>query len=79
MIKTFLIWGMKVINLRVDNLFRSWILTVAFDRSEEGKRKFREIWPKTMSIPITLDAQEDRKQEVTKESNQRQDAKMFWN
>ena len=70
---------MKVINLRVDNLFRSWILTVAFDRSEEGKRKFREIWPKTMSIPITLDAQEDRKQEVTKESNQRQDAKMFWN
>ena len=62
-------------NLHVDNLFRSWILTVAFDRSEEEKRKFREI--RSMSIPITLDAQEDRKQELTKESNQHQDAKNF--
>ena len=75
MIKTFLIWGIKVTvtNLHVDNLFRSWILTVAFDRSEEEKRKFREI--RSMSISITLDAQEDRKQEVTKESNEHQDAK----
>ena len=27
-------------NLRVDNFFRSCILTVAFDRSEEVKRRF---------------------------------------
>ena len=75
------IWGQKKKNnLRVDDFFRSWILAVAFDKSEREKAKVLEkLWPKigvhthhSVRGPYHFhkDAKEDREQEGTREENQ---------
>ena len=76
--------------VRVDDCLRSWILTVAFDRSEreKGKKVFREMCvTQDLVCPHThhsesgayhhfqKDVQEDREQEGTKESHQRPSAR----
>ena len=75
-------------NTRVDNFFRSCILTVAFDRSEEEDDKFlgesnsrvevhthRSVGGESL-YHFHKDAQEDREQEGTRESHPRPSAKL---